>query len=235
MLHLVDPHWNQFPPLHQYWNYGLGVVMIILGIISWCGNGVVVYVFSTTKALRTPSNLLVLNLAFSDFMMMVAMSPPMVINCFYETWVLGPMMCDVYAMCGSLFGCTSIWTMTMIAFDRYNVIVKGLAGKPMTIKGAILKIFCIYVFALIWTFAPMLGWNRYVSIRVRTRFFKQFYFRYVPEGNLSSCGLDFLSKSWYSKSYILVYSLFVYYTPLLLIIYSYYFIISVRFSTIHHL
>jgi len=27
-------------------------------------------------------------------------------------------------MCGSLFGCTSIWTMTMIALDRYNVIVK---------------------------------------------------------------------------------------------------------------
>lgn len=72
MLHLVDPHWNQFPPLHAYWNYGLGAVMIVLGIISWCGNGVVVYVFSTTRALRTPSNLLVLNLAFSDFMMMVS-------------------------------------------------------------------------------------------------------------------------------------------------------------------
>lgn len=209
MIHLVDPHWNQFPPLATFWNYMLGLVMIVLGIISWCGNGVVVYIFSTTKALRTPSNLLVLNLAFSDFMMMVIMSPPMVINCFYESWVLGPMMCDIYAMCGSLFGCTSIWTMTMIAFDRYNVIVKGIAQKPMTIKGAILKIFLIYSFALIWTIAPVLGWNRY-----------------VPEGNLSSCGTDFLSKSWLSKSYILVYSIFVYYSPLFLIIYSYYFIIT---------
>lgn len=211
--------------------------MIVLGIISWCGNGVVVYVFASTKALRTPSNLLVLNLAFSDFMMMVAMSPPMVINCFYETWVLGPMMCDVYAMCGSLFGCTSIWTMTMIAFDRYNVIVKGMAGKPMTIKGAILKIVCIYMFALIWTIAPVLGWNRYVVTgddEISFLVFMQFDCRYVPEGNLSSCGTDFLSKSWVSKSYILVYSLFVYYAPLLLIIYSYYFIISVSFATMHH-
>ena len=49
----------------------------------------------------------------------------------------------------------------MIAFDRYNVIVKGIAGKPMTIKGAILKIFCIYMFASIWTVAPVLGWNRF--------------------------------------------------------------------------
>lgn len=33
-------------------------------------------------------------------------------------------MCELYAMFGSLFGCASIWTMTMIALDRYNVIVK---------------------------------------------------------------------------------------------------------------
>lgn len=33
-------------------------------------------------------------------------------------------MCDVYAMMGSLCGCVSIWTMSAIAFDRYNVIVK---------------------------------------------------------------------------------------------------------------
>jgi 7 transmembrane receptor (rhodopsin family). len=33
-------------------------------------------------------------------------------------------MCELYGMCGSLFGCASIWTMTMIALDRYNVIVK---------------------------------------------------------------------------------------------------------------
>lgn len=51
--------------------------------------------------------------------------------------------------------------------------------------------------------------------------------RYVPEGNMSSCGTDFLAKDWSSKSYILVYSIFVYYTPLFTIIYSYYFIVSV--------
>lgn len=33
-------------------------------------------------------------------------------------------MCDIYAMVGSLCGCASIWTMTAIALDRYNVIVR---------------------------------------------------------------------------------------------------------------
>jgi r-opsin len=39
-------------------------------------------------------------------------------------------MCDLYGMCGSLFGCASIWTMTMIALDRYNVIVKVMSVGP---------------------------------------------------------------------------------------------------------
>lgn len=83
-----------------------------------------------------------------------------VINCYYETWVLGPLFCELYALAGSLFGCGSIWTMTMIAFDRYNVIVKGLSAKPMTINGALLRIFGIWVFSLLWTIAPLFGWNR---------------------------------------------------------------------------
>lgn len=45
---------------------------------------------------------------------------------------------------------------------------------------------------------------------------------------MTACGTDYLSKSWLSRSYILVYSIFVYYLPLLLIIYSYFFIVQVN-------
>ncbi|XP_021916766.1 rhodopsin isoform X1 [Zootermopsis nevadensis] len=209
MLHLVDPHWYQFPPLNPLWHGILGLVIGVLGVVSVTGNGMVIYIFSSTKSLRTPSNLLVVNLAFSDFLMMLCMSPAMVINCFYETWVLGPLMCELYGMCGSLFGCVSIWTMTLIALDRYNVIVKGLSAKPMTNKGAILKILAVWVFSIIWTIFPMFGWNRY-----------------VPEGNMTACGTDYLNKDWVSRSYILIYSVWVYFTPLLTIIYSYWFIVQ---------
>lgn len=114
MIHLIDLHWllsispysyticvckvnltelwnyrYQFPPIDPIWHKILGLVMIVLGFMGWCGNGVVVYVFLMTPSLRTPSNLLVVNLAFSDFIMMIIMTPHMVINCYYETWILG--------------------------------------------------------------------------------------------------------------------------------------------------
>nr|APY20558.1 long wavelength sensitive opsin 2 [Aphanisticus sp. CRS-2017] len=209
MLYLIDHHWYQYPPMNPLWHGILGFVIGILGCISITGNGMVVYIFCSTKSLRTPSNLLVVNLAFSDFLMMCSMSPPMVINCYYETWVLGPLMCEVYGMLGSLFGCTSIWTMTTIAMDRYNVIVKGLSAKPMTKKGAMFRILLVWSFALIWTLAPMFGWNRY-----------------VPEGNMTACGTDYLSQDWISKSYIFAYSTFVYFMPLSIIIYAYWFIVQ---------
>lgn len=78
MLHLIDAHWYQFPPLNPMWHGILGFVIGLLGFISVSGNGMVVYIFLSTKSLRTPSNLFVINLAISDFLMMFCMSPPMV-------------------------------------------------------------------------------------------------------------------------------------------------------------
>lgn len=82
------------------------------------------------------------------------------ISCYYETWVFGPLFCQLYALAGSLFGCGSIWSMTLIAFDRYNVIVKGLAGKPLTMGGAMLRILLAWTWSILWTIFPMFGWNR---------------------------------------------------------------------------
>jgi r-opsin len=112
-------------------------------------------------------------------------------------------------MCGSLFGCVSIWTMTMIAFDRYNVIVKGITAKPLTNGSAILRILFVWAASLVWTLLPLFGWNRY-----------------TPEGNMTACGTDYLTKGWNSRSYVLIYGIWVYFMPLLLIIYSYYFILK---------
>jgi r-opsin len=207
--HMINPHWGQFPPMNPLWHSILGFAMFVFGMVSMIGNYIVISVFTSTKSLRTPSNLFVVNLAFSDFLMMFTMGPPMVLNCYHGTWTFGAAACQLYAAAGSLFGCVSIWTMVMIALDRYNVIVKGLAGKPLTSGGAMVKIAVIWVLAALWSGAPFFGWNAY-----------------VPEGNMTACGTDYLNKKWSSRSYILIYAIFVYWTPLLTIIYSYFFILK---------
>lgn len=60
---------------------------------------------------------------------------------------------------------------------------------------------------------PLFGWNRY-----------------VPEGNMTACGTDYISQDWLSRSYLLAYSFFVYELPLFLIIFSYYHILKVCYK-----
>ncbi|XP_008480124.1 rhodopsin-like [Diaphorina citri] len=205
-------HRYQYPPMHPLWYQALGLTMICLGTMSMVGNGIVVYIFLCTKNLRTPSNILVVNLAFSDFCMMFSMAPTMVLNCFYETWTLGPFMCELYGMLGSLFGCTSIWSMVMIAFDRYTVIVKAYLELESK--------------RLLSTCPDISG-----STPRRGMFPAMQYKRYVPEGNLTACGTDYLTKDWHHRSYLIFYGFFVYFVPLILIIYAYYFI--VRAVSVH--
>lgn len=159
MAHLVNPYWGRFAPMPTSTNQLFGIFTAVIMVISCCGNGVVVYIFGGTKSLRTPANLLVLNLAFSDFCMMLSQSPVMIVNFYFETWILGPLWCDIYAICGSMFGCVSIWSMSMVALDRYQVIVKGVSGRPMTVKVALVKITFIWTFASFWTLMPLVGWS----------------------------------------------------------------------------
>jgi len=209
LLDLVDPHWYQFPPMNPLW-YGLvGFFMVVMGVLSVVGNFVVIWVFMNTKSLRSPANTLVVNLAISDFLMMLTMFPPMVISCYWHTWTLGPFFCQLYAALGSLFGCVSIWTMVWITADRYNVIVKGVAGEPLSSKGALQRILFTWVVTFAWILPPFFGWNRY-----------------VPEGNMTACGTDYLTDSLMSHSYLYIYSMWAFIFPLLFIIYSYTFIVK---------
>lgn len=52
------------------------------------------------------------------------------------------------------------------------------------------------------------------------------WYRYVPEANMTACGTDYLTLTWHSRSYIVVYASFAYFMPLLIIIYAYYFIVK---------
>lgn len=79
----------QYPPLSPIWYKIIGTLIFCVGFLSGLGNGMVVYIFATTPSLRTPSNLLIVNLAFSDFCMVLYMTPVMVYNSIKGTWSLG--------------------------------------------------------------------------------------------------------------------------------------------------
>nr|QIW86028.1 opsin M1 [Neogonodactylus oerstedii] len=182
---LIHPHWLKYPPVNPMWHYLLGIIFLLLGILSTCGNCIVLYIFMTKKSLRTPANMFVINLAFADLMMMVSQYPMYIYCCFIGGyWPLGAHGCEFHAFSAAITGDTALLTLVAIGYDRYCVIVKAFDGGHMTsLKAFFIIIFC-WTYATCLTIWPLFGWNRF-----------------IPEGILTSCSFDYLSQDWHHRSF----------------------------------
>ena len=65
MLFMIHDHWYNFPPMNPLWHSLLGVAMVILGLISVVGNGIVIYLMTAVKSLRTPN--VIKNVSYHQF------------------------------------------------------------------------------------------------------------------------------------------------------------------------
>ncbi|XP_050161498.1 melanopsin [Myiozetetes cayanensis] len=189
-------------------HYTIGIVILIVGITGTLGNSLVFYAFCRTRSLRTPSNMLIINLAISDLLMSITQSPVFFINSLHKRWIFGEKGCELYAFCGALFGITSMITLMVIALDRYFVITKPLASVGVTSKKkALIILVGVWLYSLAWSLPPFFGWSAY-----------------VPEGLLTSCSWDYMTFTPSVRAYTMLLFCFVFVIPLIAIIYSYVFI-----------
>ncbi|XP_060064196.1 rhodopsin, GQ-coupled-like, partial [Ylistrum balloti] len=206
----VHPHWTQFPPVTKEWHYIIGVFITIVGLLGITGNSIVIYIFSNTKSLRSPSNLLVVNLAVSDLIFSAFNGFPLLtVSSFHQKWVFGSLTCQLYGFVGGVFGLMSINTLTAISIDRYIVITKPLqASQTMTRRKVYLMILLVWALSILLSVPPFFGWGAY-----------------IPEGFQTSCTFDYLTKTTRTRVYIIILYLCGFALPLLIISVSYILII----------
>ncbi|KAL8569629.1 hypothetical protein ACOMHN_057196 [Nucella lapillus] len=205
----IHPHWKQFPLIPVYWHYAIGVFITVVGISGTFGNLLVIYIFGTTKSLRTPSNMFVVNLALSDMTFSAVNGFPLLtLSAFNRRWFFGKVACEFYGLVGGIFGLMSINTMAAIAIDRYNVITKPMkASHSLSYRKAFIMIVFVWVWSLIWTLPPLFGWGAY-----------------IPEGFQTSCTFDYLTRNDYFRSYIMCLYICGFVVPLAIILFCYFFI-----------
>ncbi|XP_021357501.1 rhodopsin, GQ-coupled [Mizuhopecten yessoensis] len=198
----VHLHWTQFPPVTEEWHYIIGVYITIVGLLGIMGNTTVVYIFSNTKSLRSPSNLFVVNLAVSDLIFSAVNGFPLLtVSSFHQKWIFGSLFCQLYGFVGGVFGLMSINTLTAISIDRYIVITKPLqASQTMTRRKVHLMIVIVWVLSILLSIPPFFGWGAY-----------------IPEGFQTSCTFDYLTKTARTRTYIVVLYLFGFLIPLIII------------------
>ncbi|KAG7209920.1 hypothetical protein KM043_011514 [Ampulex compressa] len=200
---LVHPHWRGFLAPGKFWHISLALIYFMLLVMSVVGNSCVVWIFSTSKSLRTPSNLFIINLALFDLLMAVEM-PMLIISSFMERIVGWEVGCDVYAFLGAASGVGQAISNAAIAFDRYRTISCPIDGR-LNSKQAAVIIGITWFWAMPFAISPMIDvWGDYVA-----------------EGFLTTCSFDYLTDDPDNRVFVIAMFLWAYVTPLLFIIYFY--------------
>lgn len=206
VMAIIHPHWTQFPPVNPLIPHFFGIIFFFLWIMSFVGNGCVIFIFLKVKSLRTPTNMFIVNLAVSDMIMMTTMGPSVTINILIQRyWIWGAFGCKLYGLTGAVCGTVSIYTMVVIGYDRYNVIVKGFSGTKISMGKA------FGILLAIWTY----------SIGVSLPGLFGIWGGYATEGMLLTCGYDYMSEDLNNRSYILFVCFFDYFLPMILVFFYY--------------
>jgi len=100
----LEPHDNTQAGLSRT---GHTVTAVCLGIILTFGclnNLFVLLIFARFRSLRTPINLILLNISLSDILVCLFGTPFSFASSLYGKWLLGQSGCKWYAFANSLFG-----------------------------------------------------------------------------------------------------------------------------------
>ncbi|XP_040581196.1 compound eye opsin BCRH2 [Lepeophtheirus salmonis] len=203
---VIHHHWDQFSPVNPLVTHFFAVFYFFLCSASLFGNLLVMYIFIKVKSLRTPSNMFVVNLALSDFCMILTQAVPVIFNAFMQRyWAWGVFGCKLYGFLGAVFGVESILTMVIIGYDRYNVIVKGMNGTRITPMRAFILLLFIWFYAIgVSALALFNVWGGFMA-----------------EGLLLTCSYDYLSEDWNNFTYIIFTIIFLYVIPLSMVFFFY--------------
>ncbi|OCT97223.1 melanopsin-B-like [Xenopus laevis] len=211
--HLQDAMAQQDVPVQVL--YTIGSFILIIGSVGIIGNLLVLYAFYSNKKLRTAPNYFIINLAISDFLMSATQAPVCFLNSLHKEWILGDIGCNVYAFCGALFGITSMMTLLAISVNRYIVITKPLQSIQWSSKKRTSQVIVlVWMYSLMWSSAPLLGWSSY-----------------VPEGLKISCTWDYVTSTASNKSYTMMLCCCVFFIPLIVISHCYFFMFLAIRST----
>ncbi|KAL3285106.1 hypothetical protein HHI36_019230 [Cryptolaemus montrouzieri] len=211
LIHIPE-HWLSYTEPPASMHFLLGLVYIGFFIMAIIGNGLVLWVFSSAKSLRTASNMFVVNLAFCDFLMMLK-TPIFIYNSFYRGFALGQMGCQIFAFMGSLSGIGAGMTNACIAYDRYTTITKPFDGK-LTRTKAFVMIVAIWLYTIPWAVMPI----------------TEVWGRFAPEGYLTACTFDYLTNTFDNHMFVGAIFFCSYCIPMTMIIYFYSKIVSTVFN-----
>ncbi|XP_071750822.1 teleost multiple tissue opsin 3b [Centroberyx gerrardi] len=186
---------------------GHTAVAVILGVIlvlGFLGNFLVLLVFSRFPGLRTPINLLLINISASDMLVCIFGTPFSFAASVHGRWLTGSQGCRWYGFSNALFGIVSLVSLSLLSYERYSTVLRSSLPDSSDYSKAWLAIAGSWLYSLAWTLPPLLGWSSY-----------------GPEGPGTTCSVQWQQRSARARSYVGCLFVFCLLLPLLLMLFCY--------------
>ncbi|KAL7401970.1 hypothetical protein ABVT39_007481 [Epinephelus coioides] len=182
----------------------ISFLMFINTVLTVFNNSLVITVMLRNPSLLQPMTVFILSLAVSDLMIGLCGSLIVTITNHQGSFFIGHIACVFQGFAVNYFGLVSLCTLTLLAYERYNVVCKPRAGLKLSMRRSIIGLLFVYIYCLFWAVAPLFGWSSY-----------------GPEGIQTSCSLAWEERSWSNYSYLILYTILCFIIPVIVIIYCY--------------
>uniref|UniRef100_A0A3B1K9N9 Neuropeptide FF receptor 2 n=1 Tax=Astyanax mexicanus TaxID=7994 RepID=A0A3B1K9N9_ASTMX len=123
------------------------VSYLLIFVVCMVGNGLVCFIVLRSKSMRTVTNLFILNLAISDLLVGIFCMPTTLVDNIITGWPFGSLVCKLSGMVQGISVSASVFTLVVIAVDRFRCIVYPFKQK-LTISTSTVIIVIIWVLAI---------------------------------------------------------------------------------------
>uniref|UniRef100_A0A3B4U3I7 Rhodopsin n=1 Tax=Seriola dumerili TaxID=41447 RepID=A0A3B4U3I7_SERDU len=207
--------------LAEPWKYSLlAAYMLFLIITAFPINFLTLYVTVKHKKLRTPLNYVLLNLAVADLFMVIGGFTVTLYTALHGYFILGVTGCNIEGFFATLGGEIGLWSLVVLAIERYIVVCKPMTNFRFGEKHAIAGlgftwIMCACQKAQTNTVCDSFDGNSWIIIMCG--------YRYIPEGMQCSCGIDYYTpKPEINNTSFVIYMFVLHFSiPLFIIFFCY--------------
>ncbi|CAN9513499.1 unnamed protein product [Ophioblennius macclurei] len=99
--------------------------------VGLIGNSCLVFVITRHKEMQNVTNIFIVNLSCSDVLMGVICLPVTIIYTLMDRWILGDALCKLTPFVQCMSVTVSIFSLVLIAMERYQLIVHPTGWKPL--------------------------------------------------------------------------------------------------------
>nr|BBI36956.1 rhodopsin [Polymixia japonica] len=156
----------------------LAAYMFLLILVGFPVNFLTLYVTLEHKKLRTPLNYILLNLAVANLFMVIGGFTTTMYSSMHGYFVLGRTGCNIEGFCATHGGEIALWSLVVLAIERWVVVCKPIANFRFGENHAIMGVSFTWLMAAACSVPPLIGWSRY-----------------IPEGMQCACGIDYYTRA----------------------------------------